>query len=126
MKWSSKHPVYREVVERDHGQCQRCGSFGTADHPNEVHHLRIADRRENVICKARLKVVCWLCHAQIHAHPAISYEDGWLLHSWALFKCPDCNDWHGNQWGKRTGDEDPRCPTCSDRIESLLEEIGAS
>lgn len=126
MKWSSNHPTYREVAERDRGVCQRCGSAGTAEHPNQVHHLRPADRRENTHVAERLKVVCWLCHGEIHAHPAISYEDGWLLHSWARFRCPDCEEWHGDEHGRRTGDEDPRCPACTDLIEALLEEIGAT
>ena len=27
-------------------------------------------------------IVCAACHTFIHAHPAISYEKGWLVHSW--------------------------------------------
>jgi hypothetical protein len=26
--------------------------------------------------------VCAPCHEYIHGHPALSYERGWLLHSW--------------------------------------------
>ncbi len=26
--------------------------------------------------------VCVLCHHEIHAHPAVSYEHGWLVKSW--------------------------------------------
>lgn len=79
MKWSTKHPTYRAVWERDKGTCQRCGKPG-----HQVHHRRIADRRENTHPAERLAVVCLSCHGEIHNHPAISYEDGWLIHSWDL------------------------------------------
>lgn len=29
-----------------------------------------------------LIAVCVACHSYIHNHPAISYERGWLVHSW--------------------------------------------
>lgn len=121
VKWSTKHPVYLEIWERDKGTCQRCGKPG-----HQEHHIRPADRRENVVCKERIKVVCCDCHGEIHAHPAMSYEDGWLLPSWARFRCPDCLTLHGNEHGKRTlSEDDPRCPTCSATIEEMLNEVGA-
>lgn len=77
MKWSSRHPVYREVWARDRGLCQRCGSTG-----HQVHHKRIADRREGKHVADRLIVLCFRCHGHVHENPADSYEHGWLMHSW--------------------------------------------
>lgn len=117
--WSSKHPTYQEVWERDKGTCQRCGARG-----EQVHHRRPADRRENTHVKERLVVLCCRCHDDVHAHPEMSYFDGWLIHSWAKYRCPDCDEMHGDQYGKRTlADDDPRCPVCSDRINDLLAEL---
>lgn len=31
---------------------------------------------------ANLVSLCRTCHAWVHAHPAKSYEQGWLVHSW--------------------------------------------
>lgn len=31
---------------------------------------------------ANLLAVCLNCHQQIHDHPALAYERGWLVHSW--------------------------------------------
>lgn len=120
--WSSKHPTYREVVERDKGECQRCGSYGTPTYPNQVHHRRIADRRENTHVAERLVVLCCRCHQEVHSHPAISYEDGWLLHSYDRFRCPMCIDWHGDEHGKPYGDG-LCCPSCTESFSKLQAEL---
>lgn len=71
--------TYRdEVMERCYGVCEFPGCAHRADH---VHHRKLRsqggpDTAEN--CMA----LCFTHHDYIHAHPAESYDRGWLLHSW--------------------------------------------
>ena len=47
---------------------------------HHAHHRCIADRRLGRHDPARGLLVCEQAHRYIHAHPAESYERGWLLH----------------------------------------------
>jgi 5-methylcytosine-specific restriction enzyme A len=65
------------VFERANGYCEantpQCR--GAMD---QVHHRkgRDGDLIDNVDL---LLGVCWACHNHIHANPALSYEQGWLV-----------------------------------------------
>lgn len=79
MDWTS---VRKSILLRDEGKCRKCSR--PAHH---VHHRRvkgIGGTSDATIKygQANLVSLCAECHAFIHAHPAQSYEKGWLVHSW--------------------------------------------
>lgn len=49
------------------------------------HHRKMRSQAEKSVkhSVANLILVCEPCHRMIHAHPAQSYENGWLVHSYA-------------------------------------------
>jgi len=68
-------------MARDGGRCQRC--YGTAI---DVHHRRprgMGGTSDDYISYglANLVSFCRKCHDWVHAHPAASYELGWLVKS---------------------------------------------
>lgn len=79
MNWST---VRKQVIERDDGGCVRCGR--EAQH---VHHRKLKGIGGTGDDKlkygfANLISLCFECHSEIHAHPADSYNAGYLVHSW--------------------------------------------
>lgn len=69
------------VRQRDQG-CVRCGRFG-----GNIHHRRMRSQspKDVVHNVENLIVLCGSgttgCHGWVHAHPAVSYERGWLVKS---------------------------------------------
>jgi hypothetical protein len=57
---------------------------------------------------ANIACLCRECHAHVHAHPAESYESGFLVHSWddpeGVPLKPGAVIWLRND-GTRTGDD---------------------
>lgn len=61
--------------------CELAEEAGQCFGPWAFHHRKLKsagrdDSRANLL---------WLCvphHAYVHANPGVSYERGWLLHSW--------------------------------------------
>ena len=72
----------KQALERDEGVCRRC--LRPAEH---VHHRVLkgmggTSDPEIAFGLANLVSLCSECHADIHAHPQKSYEEGWIVHSW--------------------------------------------
>lgn len=74
--------VRKLILNRDDGRCVRCGR--EAEH---IHHRKLKGSGgtsddnlkygfENLIS------LCFKCHSWVHAHPADSYNAGYLVHSW--------------------------------------------
>jgi 5-methylcytosine-specific restriction endonuclease McrA len=79
VQWAA---VRKAVLLRDEGRCRRCLREAA-----EVHHRRLKQRggtkdEETLYGLSNLVSVCRRCHNEIHAEPALSYEQGWLVHSW--------------------------------------------
>ena len=74
--WEREYQTARvAVLERCCGVCERCGE-ARAEH---VHHkLRRLHSRANEL--GFLAALCEPCHTTVHANPADSYADGWLIH----------------------------------------------
>lgn len=66
-----------EVKGRSDGWCEAQPCVNRADH---LHHRKL--RRFGNHSALNLLHVCSFHHQWIHDHPAMSYENGWLLHSW--------------------------------------------
>lgn len=80
MSWAQ---VRRVILGRDNEACVRCGYPA-----NDVHHRIMkgmgGTRNEEVAYgPANLISLCRECHVYVHAHPAKSYEEGFLVHSWS-------------------------------------------
>jgi len=69
------------VDERDDYCCVRCGRWIDG---GSRHHRQL--RRFGDHSTANLILLCGSgttgCHGWVHAHPKISYENGWLVHGW--------------------------------------------
>lgn len=79
MNWEAAR---KAALERDAGACRRCLRPAT-----EVHHRaprKMGGTKDEGIAfgLANLLSACRECHSWIHAHPEISYKEGWLVHSW--------------------------------------------
>ena len=84
----------RACFLRDEGNCQRCLRPATDAHHRKVKGMGGTGDEETKYGLANLVSLCRPCHNYIHAHPAESYELGWLVHSWqdpseVQFKNPD-------------------------------------
>jgi 5-methylcytosine-specific restriction endonuclease McrA len=72
----------KAALERDEGACQKC--LRPAEH---VHHRVLkgmggtSDPEIN-FGLSNLVSLCASCHQDVHANPAKSYEEGWIVHSW--------------------------------------------
>lgn len=72
------------AIERDGGLCVRCGHLGS-----NVHHrmMRSQAPKDAVHRVENLAVLCGTgttgCHGWVHANPAQSYKNGWLVPSWS-------------------------------------------
>ena len=68
----------REAVkERDAWSCLRCGR-GVIGQPHAVHH-RKGRQCVDPHSPANMVLLCESCHIHIHAHPAESYDQGWMI-----------------------------------------------
>lgn len=81
----TKNRVPREVVEvvheRSQGVCEalirEAGCNGQAEH---LHHRQMRSQGGQHLV-VNIINICHLCHHYVHMHPAISYENGWLVKS---------------------------------------------
>lgn len=65
----------KAVTERDRGRCMRCGMAG-----NEWHHRRGRSVRDtHTHCTCNGITLCGRCHASVHASPASSRDDGFIV-----------------------------------------------
>jgi hypothetical protein len=74
--------VRRSILERDDGTCVRCHCEAC-----DVHHRRLkkiggTSDEEVKYGLANLVSLCRGCHEHVHAHPAESYDCGFMVHSW--------------------------------------------
>lgn len=65
--------VWQRVHDREGGSCLRCGKRG------EVVHHRQGRGGADPHALGGLAHLCVPCHLHIHAHPAESYESGWMV-----------------------------------------------
>jgi hypothetical protein len=73
--------------QRDSERCVRCGK-SLYNVPASLHHRRLRGTKGfDTHLSANLIWLCGSgttgCHGYVHAHPAESYEKGWMVHSWA-------------------------------------------
>lgn len=72
------------VHQRDEESCVRCGTWG-----GNVHHrmMRSQAPKDAVHRVENLALLCGSgttgCHGWVHANPAESYDNGWLVPSWS-------------------------------------------
>ena len=79
MNWEKAR---KAALERDEYLCQRC--LKPAEH---VHHRQLKQMgktydEELLYGLANLVSLCSKCHREVHAEPARSYEQGWIVHSY--------------------------------------------
>ena len=65
-----------------HGACEAVTGVCTG-RSHEVHHRLMKSQGGHRTDYRNLLAVCWPCHRWIHAHPAESYDKGWLLHRYS-------------------------------------------
>lgn len=68
--------VYDTVMERAGGACEAMIHGACTGHVAHWHHRKISGREHAV---TNGLAVCDSCHRWIHANPADSYENGWLV-----------------------------------------------
>lgn len=70
----------RAVHDRAAGHCERCAMTTTVPH---LHHRRPkglgGSSRADRHAVSNLVQLCPTCHQQVHANPAMSAEDGWIV-----------------------------------------------
>ena len=71
--------VAEAVIERAAGACEACRF--TAAGKMDLHHRRLRSQGGQHTVENLLWVHDY-CHDTIHQHPAISYRQGMLVHSW--------------------------------------------
>lgn len=65
----------KAVADRDRGRCQRCGMAG-----HEWHHRKRrggSDPHRHCVCIGI--TLCGACHRTVHANPARSREEGFIV-----------------------------------------------
>lgn len=72
----------KAALERDRYQCRRCRRPAS-----DVHHRTprgMGGTKSDAVNfgLANLASLCRSCHDHVHAHPAESYDEGWLVHHW--------------------------------------------
>lgn len=68
----------REAFDRAEGRCEAWASPGCRGRGELTHHLAGRGGADPHAVEGLL-VVCDPCHRHIHAHPAESYEQGWMV-----------------------------------------------
>lgn len=77
--------IRRAMYERDGFRCVRCGRHFPEGRGLDAHHRHLRSQGgmgtlDNGISLCGSGTTG--CHGWVHAHPALSYEAGWLVHSW--------------------------------------------
>lgn len=79
MNWDTAR---KQALARDEYTCRRCLRPAADVHHRRVKGMGGTSDAEISFGLANLISACRECHEHIHAHPAESYELGWLVHSW--------------------------------------------
>ena len=69
------------LSERSRGKCEVVASVLCTGRGQDPHHRKTRSHGGGNEL-TNLYAVCRPCHDFIHRNPAISYEKGWLVHSW--------------------------------------------
>lgn len=78
-KQASDRKELEQLAHLRGGACE-IGLEQCSGRANQLHHrLRRSQGGDNT--RDNILAVCSPCHDWIHAHPAISYEKGWLVRS---------------------------------------------
>lgn len=91
--------VVEMVKKRDNQSCTRCGRHG-----GNVHHRRMRSQSPKAVVHnvENLIVLCGSgttgCHGWVHANPAESYENGWLVRSYQEPEFEPVTDCEGGRW----------------------------
>jgi predicted restriction endonuclease len=70
--------VRKEVEDRSGGNCEFPGCFNVS---TEFHHRKLRSQGGKHTADNILDL-CRIHHRAIHDNPKVSYERGWLVHSW--------------------------------------------
>lgn len=68
--------VAQAVIDRADGFCEASNFPVCTGFPGPIHHRKISGREHTV---SNCVHICDACHRWIHANPAVSYEQGWLV-----------------------------------------------
>ena len=68
--------VAQAVIDRADGRCEVMNFPVCVGQAGPIHHRKISGREHSV---ENCVHICKPCHDWIHAHPAVSYEQGWLI-----------------------------------------------
>lgn len=68
--------VAQAVIERADGACEVMNFPICTGRAGPIHHRKISGREHTI---ENCVHICDACHRWIHAHPADSYELGWLV-----------------------------------------------
>jgi 5-methylcytosine-specific restriction endonuclease McrA len=70
------------TMERAEGRCERqlspAGWSRCSNTARVVHHI-LPSSAGGTHARSNLMALCVECHDFIHAHPTVSYENGWLI-----------------------------------------------
>lgn len=72
-RYAYKYKEARLAYMQAHPVCEACGIANS----EQLHHKK--GRGRNYINIDTFMAVCHTCHTYIHAHPAESYEKGWMI-----------------------------------------------
>ena len=63
-EWRAKR---KEILDRDHSQCQRCRARGRYTMAVTVHHIKhLKDAPELALSDSNLQSLCEACHNEVH------------------------------------------------------------
>jgi 5-methylcytosine-specific restriction enzyme A len=79
VNWDSAR---KAALSRDGGKCQRCLRPAVDVHHRKPKQMGGTGNADTNFGAANLVSLCRPCHNCIHANPAESYQQGWLVHSW--------------------------------------------
>lgn len=69
-----------ELAKQRDPFCVRCGRVASHTH----HRMMRSQAPKNAVHRIENVIrLCHECHGWVHAHPAESYERGWLVRSWS-------------------------------------------
>jgi 5-methylcytosine-specific restriction endonuclease McrA len=74
--------VRKAAASRDDGMCLRCARPATDVHHRQLKGMGGTSDEYRKYGLANTVCLCRSCHSHVHAHPAESYESGFLVHSW--------------------------------------------
>ena len=100
MNWES---AKKATLDRDNGNCRRCPRRATDVHHRRLRQMGSTKNEEILYGLDNLVSLCRKCHDHIHRNPRESYEQGWMVHSWADPKDVPVGESQGLSIGGLTG-----------------------